>query len=155
MNYLLALISNPFAVIPALSWTSAQFIKTIIHAIIHKKFDIKRFFGDGGMPSAHSATVASFATVAYLVYGIGSFEFAFAALFAIIVCHDAKGVRNETGKQAVVINDMIESLNRILTDENMLPEVKLKEFVGHTPLQVFFGILLGIFMGIVLYNSLF
>ena len=101
MDWLLDLITNPFLVIGISSWAVAQVLKTVIHFIIYKKFDIFRLFGDGGMPSGHSATVTSIAVSAALAYGTGSFEFAIAAILAIIVCHDAMGVRLETGKQAV------------------------------------------------------
>ena len=108
MNWLSALFTNPFLIVPMLAWFTAQVLKTIIHAIINKKLDITRMCGDGGMPSGHSATVSSLAVLAALVYGCGSFQFAFAAVLAIIVCHDASGVRLQTGKQAEVLNDLIE-----------------------------------------------
>ena len=142
MNWLSALFTNPFLIIPMLAWFTAQVLKTIIHAVINKKFDITRMCGDGGMPSGHSATVSSLAVLAALVYGCGSFQFAFAAVLAIIVCHDASGVRLETGKQAEVLNDLIEIIDMLTTEK--LPEVKLKEFVGHTPVQVAAGIVVGV-----------
>ncbi|MBR5221700.1 MAG: divergent PAP2 family protein, partial [Clostridia bacterium] len=137
MNWLSALFTNPFLIVPMLAWFTAQVLKTIIHAIINKKLDITRMCGDGGMPSGHSATVSSLAVLAALVYGCGSFQFAFAAVLAIIVCHDASGVRLQTGKQAEVLNDLIEIIDMLTTEK--LPEVKLKEFVGHTPVQVAAG----------------
>ncbi len=120
----------------------AQIFKVIIHAGVTRKFDIRRLFGDGGMPSGHSATVSGLAVTAALVYGTGSFEFAFALVFAIIVCHDAMGVRRETGKQAVVLNEIIKTFS-IISDKK-LPEENLKEFVGHSPVQVSAGVLVGI-----------
>jgi len=149
MNWLSALFTNPFLVIPMLAWFTAQVLKTIIHTVINKKFDITRMFGDGGMPSGHSATVSSLAVLAALVYGCGSFQFAFAAVLAIIVCHDASGVRLETGKQAEVLNDLIEIIDMLTTEK--LPEVKLKEFVGHTPVQVAAGVIVGIVNAFVWY----
>lgn len=149
MNWLSALFTNPFLVIPMLAWFTAQVLKTIIHTVINKKFDITRMFGDGGMPSGHSATVSSLAVLAALVYGCGSFQFAFAAVLAIIVCHDASGVRLETGKQAEVLNDLIEIIDMLTTEK--LPEVKLKEFVGHTPVQVAAGVIVGIVNAVVWY----
>ena len=148
-NWLLELITNPFLLTALASWGVAQVAKMIIHAIINKKFEIERLFGDGGMPSGHSATVASLATISALTYGTGSFQFAICAVLAIIVCHDATGVRLETGKQAVVINEIINTFT-ILT-EKKLPEVKLKEFVGHSPVQVAAGILIGIANGFLMY----
>lgn len=153
MSWLSDLISNPFLIASLSSWLVAQILKMIIHAIINKKLDIERLFGDGGMPSGHSATVTSLAMMTGLVCGTGSFEFAAAAILAIIVCHDAMGVRLETGKQAVILNEISKSFE-ILTKQE-LPEVKLKEFVGHTPTQVMVGIVIGIANAFVVYYSLF
>ena len=149
MNWLSALFTNPFLIVPMLAWFTAQVLKTIIHAIINKKLDITRMCGDGGMPSGHSATVSSLAVLAALVYGCGSFQFAIAAVLAIIVCHDASGVRLQTGKQAEVLNDLIEIIDMLTTEK--LPEVKLKEFVGHTPVQVAAGIIVGVVNALVWY----
>ena len=154
MNWFQELLSNPFLLIGLSSWFWAQLIKTILHAIVTKRVDFTRLVGDGGMPSGHSATVSSLATAAALVYGLGSFEFAIALVFAIVVCKDAMGVRLETGKQAAIINDIVEAFN-VLTSEEKLPDAKLKEFVGHTPLQVIAGILLGIVNAALLYTYVF
>ena len=154
MNWFQELLSNPFLLIGLSSWFWAQLIKTIIHAIVTKRVDFTRLVGDGGMPSGHSATVSSLATAAALVYGLGSFEFAIALVFAIVVCKDAMGVRLETGKQAAIINDIVEAFN-VLTSEEKLSDAKLKEFVGHTPLQVIAGILLGIVNAVLLYSCVF
>ena len=141
MNWFYDMITNPFLVTGISSWLIAQVLKTIIHAIINKKFDFGRLMGDGGMPSGHSATVTSLMVMTGLQFGTASFEFALAFLFATVVCHDAMGVRLETGKQAVLLNDLVEAFE-IFTSQD-LPEVKLKEFVGHTPIQVFAGVFLG------------
>ncbi len=146
-------IYNPFLLTGILSWLIAQIAKLIIHTIINKKFEIERLFGDGGMPSGHSATVVSLATVSALVCGVSSFEFAVTAILAIIVCHDAMGVRRETGKQAEIINDIIEAFNVFATEK--LPETKLKEFVGHTPIQVISGALIGVANAVIMYFILF
>ncbi len=149
MDWLWDLLVNPLLVTALSSWLIAQVIKTIIHAIIYKKLDFARLFGDGGMPSGHSATVTSLATVSGLFYGFGSFQFAVTAVLAIIVCHDATGVRQETGKQAVIINEMVKAFEKLTTKD--LPEVKLKEFVGHTPIQVMAGMLVGVLNAIGMY----
>lgn len=153
MKWLTDLISNPYFVIGLSSWAVAQVLKMIINAIFTKQWSLERLFGDGGMPSGHSATVASVATVTGLINGTGSFEFAISALLAIIVCHDAMGVRLETGKQAVVINEIIKVFDTLYKDQ--LPEVKLKEFVGHSPVQVGAGILIGILNAIFMYFTIF
>ena len=154
MNWFQELLSNGFLLVALSSWFWAQLIKTILHAVVTKRVDFTRLVGDGGMPSGHSATISSLATAAALVYGLGSFEFAIALVFAIVVCKDAMGVRLETGKQAVIINDIVEAFN-VLTSEEKLPDAKLKEFVGHTPLQVIAGILLGIVNAVLLYSCVF
>ena len=153
MEWFFELISNKFLIVGVSSWAIAQVLKTIIHAAIYKKLEWERLFGDGGMPSGHSATVTSVATMSALACGLGSFEFAIAAILAIIVCHDAMGVRRETGKQAVIIIEMIE-LMEALTKKD-LPEAKLKEFVGHTPMQVAAGIIIGVANACVMYFFVF
>lgn len=153
MDLFFDLFKNPFLITAVSSWAVAQVLKVIINAIVNKKISIERLFGDGGMPSGHSATVSSLAVISALTYGTASFEFAVAGILAIIVCHDAMGVRLETGKQALLINEIIKSFS-ILSEEK-LPEVKLKEFVGHTPVQVLAGILLGILNACVMYYFVF
>ena len=150
-DWLYALVTNRFLIIGLTSWLWAQVLKTIIYAFMNKKLDLSRLVGDGGMPSGHSATVASLTTAALLCYGPGSFQFAISLILAIVVCKDAMGVRLETGKQAVMLNEMMRVFN-VLTSSEQLPEVKLKEFVGHTPNQVMAGILLGIANAVVMYE---
>ena len=149
MQTIQELLSNRVLISGLVGWGAAQVLKTIIYALMHHTLDLTRIFGDGGMPSGHSATVSSLATAAALVYGLGSFEFAMAFIFAIVVCKDAMGVRLETGRQAVIINDIVEAFNSLASEK--LPEAKLKEFVGHTPLQVIAGILLGVANTFIMY----
>ena len=143
MHWFLDIFTNQFLITGLSAWAVAQVLKTIIHYFIYKKIDLSRLFGDGGMPSGHSATVTAVAVAAALEYGTGSFQFALAAILAIIVCHDATGVRLETGKQAIVINELVAAFH-VLSKQDLSEEVKLKEFVGHTPVQVLAGITLGI-----------
>lgn len=152
MEWLNDLLKNPFLLTALSSWAIAQVLKTIIHVIVNKEFDPLRIVGDGGMPSGHSATVSSLAVIAALYYGTNSFEFAVALVLAIIVCHDAQGVRLETGKQAVVLNEMMETLEAFSKGD--FTDVRLKEFVGHTPIQVGAGVLLGVINAVVMYNVL-
>lgn len=142
MDWIIDWITNPYIFVPMCSWAVAQVLKMIINLCITKKLDISRLFGDGGMPSGHSATVAALATTCALHFGTGSVEFALSSVLAIIVCHDATGVRQETGKQAILIDEIIKSFDDLLKER--LPEVKLKKFVGHTFLQVLAGISIGI-----------
>ena len=143
LEWIIELITNPFLMTAVLAWFIAQVMKTIIYAVINKKFRFERMVGDGGMPSGHSATVCSLATITLLMFGPSSFEFGVSALLAIIVCHDAMGVRRESGKHAVILNEIIPILEKLAKEEE-LSELELKEFVGHTPLQVIAGGAVGI-----------
>ena len=142
-------ISNKIIQTGAVAWICSQVIKTIIHLIINKRIVWERLVGDGGMPSSRSATVVSVAAATGFMAGWGSPVFAVAVFFAIIVMHDARGVRRETGKQAVVINNMLELFEKMGAGD-MTPEQTLKEFVGHTPLQVFAGAILGLIVACVI-----
>ncbi len=154
MNWIQDLITNPLLIGAISAWFVAQTSKVIIYAIVNKKFDISRFFGDGGMPSAHSATVTSLATMSGLYCGLNSSEFAICAILAFIVCRDAMGVRLETGKQAAIIKEIVQAFEE-LTSQKKLPEIKLKEFVGHTPIQVMVGTFVGLANAIIVYNIFF
>ena len=132
-----------------IAWVGAQTAKVIIYWIVNKKFVLERIFGDGGMPSSHSAVVASLATATGLQCGWDSPMFAIAAILAVIVMHDATGVRQETGKQAKVINDIVKMLEARGRGE-LTPAETLKEFVGHTGPQVLVGALGGIVIAIVM-----
>lgn len=139
-------MNNPVLIAAVMGWFVAQVLKTLIHLLITKEFVLERMVGSGGMPSSHSATVCALATATGIQYGGDSFEFAVAVIMAIIVMHDAMGVRRETGIQARVLNEMISLFKEMGT--KMPVEDKLKEFVGHTPLQVWMGALLGIITGL-------
>ena len=130
------------------SWLVAQVLKTIINFVLLGKFQLERMWGDGGMPSAHSATVCAMAIVTGRSAGISSPIFAVACVVAIITMHDAMGVRHETGEQAKVLNQMIAQWIDV-SEKNapFLQNMHLKEMVGHTPLQVVAGVLLGSLVG--------
>lgn len=147
MNFFSGLAANQIFISAALGWFIAQVLKTIIHLAITKEFVLERMIGNGGMPSSHSATVCALATATYFQYGSASFEFALAVFFAIVVMHDASNVRWETGVQAKVLNEMIDLFSIMGKDVSI--ENKLKEFVGHTPLQVFVGAVLGILIAFI------
>ncbi len=148
MSWFIELTKNGVIVTGVVAWLTAQILKTIIYAIINKKMSLPRLVGDGGMPSSHSATVTAIATTCGITYGLGSFEFGITVILAFIVMHDAMGVRLQTGKQAKVINEIIEFIDSMGKD--LSPEEKLKEFVGHTPLQVLAGALWGIVVALIL-----
>lgn len=153
MEWFLQLVSNRFLITALSSWFIAQVLKVIIYAVINQKLDWERLVGDGGMPSGHSATVSSLCVASLLYFGPGSFEFAITCVVSVIVCHDAMGVRHEAGKQAAVLNDLIKTLE--MFDIKKLPNVTLKEFVGHTPIQVTAGILIGIANAVILHFFVF
>ncbi len=140
---------NPILLTGAVAWLLSQVSKAIIYLIINKRFQWDRLFGDGGMPSSHSATVTSVAVITGLRCGLDSPIFAIAAILALIVMHDAMGVRQETGKQAKVINSMVELINSFGRGE-LTPEETLKEFVGHTRRQVVIGAAVGCVVALVM-----
>lgn len=151
MSFFDALFGNTLFLASALGWFAAQVLKTLIHFIITKEFVTERLVGSGGMPSSHSSTVCALATATCYEYGPGGFEFIIALFFAIIVMYDAMGVRRETGIQAQVLNDILRTFEDMGRSEISAHD-KLKEFVGHTPLQVLMGALLGILISVILYN---
>ena len=147
MTFLKGAVQNPVLVGAVMGWFVAQVLKTLIHLMITREFVWERMIGSGGMPSSHSATVCALATATGIQYGSASFAFAIAVIMAIIVMHDAMGVRRETGIQARVLNEMMNLFREMGT--KMSVEDKLKEFVGHTPFQVWMGALLGVIVGFV------
>ena len=139
---------NEILTVALLGWLTAQVLKTIINFILLGKFQLERMWGDGGMPSAHSATVCAMTIAAARSEGVSSPIFAVAAVLAIITMHDAMGVRYETGEQAKVLNQMIEQWIDISEQNSpLLQNLHLKEMVGHTPLQVLAGVVVGVVVG--------
>ena len=156
MDIIKTLINNHILICGCSCWIIAQIIKTIIYLIVNKQLRIERLVGDGGMPSCHSATVAGLATAVAFSEGVGSTAFAITFFFAIIVMHDAMGVRQETGKQARVINDIVTEISeRGMSIMSMPPDERLKEFVGHTGFQVCVGAIIGVMVAIIEYMLIF
>lgn len=153
MNFFQELLSNNVLMTAISGWFVAQMLKTLIYMVINKKFVAERLVGDGGTPSCHSATVSALATASCLTYGPASSEFAITLILAVIVMHDAMGVRWETGIQARVLNDILETFEKMGRSE-LSAQDKLKEFVGHTPLQVMMGAILGVLIAL-LYPLMF
>ncbi|MBQ2802474.1 MAG: divergent PAP2 family protein [Lachnospiraceae bacterium] len=151
MTNLQAFIGNKIFWTAAMGWLIAQILKTIIHLILTKEFVAERLVGSGGMPSCHSSTVCSLATASFYEFGAGSFEFAVSMMFAIVVMYDAMGVRRETGIQAKLLNDMLKTFEAMGRKE-LTAHDTLKEFVGHTPLQVLAGAILGICFATLVYK---
>lgn len=155
MDIIRDLLSNRIFLVAAAGWAVAQILKTLITLALTRSFDPERLFGSGGMPSSHSSTVCALTTAVVMQYGAASFEFAISAVLAIIVMYDAAGVRRETGTQAVVLNRFMDMFAHLDSpDDPQFTQEKLKELVGHTPLQVFAGAVLGIVLAIFLYPAL-
>lgn len=145
------IINNDVLIVSLAAWLIAQIAKIVINAIVTKKFDIERLVGDGGMPSGHSATVTAMALMTGFRCGFSSPVFGLAMVLAIIVMHDATGVRQEAGKHARSIIELADIYNEyIAEDDEELKLEKLKTLVGHTPLQVACGAGVGIVV-VVLY----
>ena len=139
-------MNNQVLVSSVTGWVVAQFLKTIIDCMLNKSFSPERLVGSGGMPSSHSSTVCALVVSSGLCFGVSSFEFAVSFILAAIVMYDATGVRRETGKQAKLLNMIMEQDIFKLNMEQF--QEKLKEFVGHTPLQVFAGAILGVILAL-------
>ena len=146
MNVWTQMLGNQILVGAVMGWVVAQFLKTLIDFLLNKSFNAERLVGSGGMPSSHSATVCGMTTAAMLRYGVGSFEFAVSFVVSMVVMYDAIGVRRETGKQAKLLNSILME-NPLKLNAEVLQE-KLKEYVGHTPLQVMAGAILGILLAL-------
>ena len=143
-NYLLS--------VALISWLAAQICKTILDFILSGKLDLERMFGAGGMPSAHSALVCSLTIACARKYGVSSPFFAFAFVLAAIVMYDAMGVRRAAGEQAKVLNRIVDDwMSDEDEEDNALRQggKRLKEKVGHTPLEVLSGALLGILIAMI------
>ena len=147
---ILGIISNDVLIVSLASWLIAQLLKIVINSIVNKRFDIERLFGDGGMPSGHSATVTAMALMVGFRLGFDNPLFGIAMVFAIIVMHDATGVRQEAGKHARSIIELTDMFNEYLLEHDEKVKVeKLKTLVGHTPLQVVCGAGVGILVVVV------
>ena len=133
-----------FLIIPVFAWLTVQVFKLLSDSIIHRRINFRRFVETGGMPSSHSAVVTSLMTAVGLSEGIKSPMFAVSFVFSLIVMYDAAGVRRAAGKQASILNQLINS-KQVKVDTNE----KLKELLGHTPIQVFVGAIYGIVVGYV------
>ena len=131
-----------------IAWIFAQTIKIIIGVIREKRFNFRWLVTTGGMPSTHSAAVAALATVVGVHYGFGSVIFAITCTFTLITMFDAAGVRRNVGKQASLLNQMMDDI--YATGE--VPETRLKELLGHTPIEVFVGAAVGVSIAVLMYR---
>lgn len=145
MNDLLGFVQNKYIYVPFFLWFGIQLFKLIYDLVTTKKFNFKRIMGAGGMPSSHSAVVTGLATLVGKYEGVDTLIFAISLILAFVVMYDACGVRRAAGKQATLLNKLIETpvLSGVQVSE------KLVEVLGHTPIQVFVGALIGFVAGII------
>lgn len=145
MNNFISFIQNKYIYVPILLWIFIQSYKVIHDLIKTKKVNFKRIIGAGGMPSSHSAVVTSLATLIGKYEGVNTPIFAISFVVAAVVMYDACGVRRAAGKQAALLNKIVDTpgLTGVQVSE------KLVEVLGHTPVQVFVGALIGFIAGII------
>ena len=138
------IFNNKFLCVPFCVWLAIQIVKFITDWIVNKKPNFKRLVGAGGMPSSHSAVVATLTTLIGQEYGVESGIFAMSCVFSAIVMYDAAGVRRAAGKQATLLNKLVENA----ANSGIVVSEKLVEVLGHTPLQVIVGATIGICVGL-------
>ncbi len=146
MEDLIQIITNKYIYTPLLLWLAIQTFKVIWDLFKEKKFNFKRILGAGGMPSSHSAVVTSLCTLVGKYEGYNSAFFAISLIFAFIVMYDACGVRRAAGKQAKMLNKIVSTPGL----SNIEVQERLVEVLGHTPIQVVVGALIGIIAGLIL-----
>ena len=151
MEEVSGIFHNQILVISLLACFTAQGLKVIIELIRDRTVNFRYLVSTGGMPSAHSALVGALAAGIGQSMGWSSPDFAIACLFAVIVMYDAAGVRQAAGKQAKLLNQITEEL---FQGEHNFNEEKLKELLGHTPLQVLVGLILGISISMISYHAI-
>ena len=134
-----------YLIVPFATWFFIQLFKLIYDLVTTKKFNFKRILGAGGMPSSHSAVVVALCTMIGKNYGINSAIFGLSVVFAFVVMYDAAGVRRAAGKQAKLLNKIVQTpgLSNVEVTE------KLQEVLGHTPTQVFVGAFIGLIVGLI------
>ena len=144
MGVILEILGNRVIQAAALAWAVAQALKVMLPLAISRRFDKSRVLGSGGMPSSHSAMACAMLMTIGFREGFSSSIFALAFCFSGVVMYDAAGVRRSTGKNAAVINQLMDMLSG---NGYTFDEKRLKELVGHTPIQVLAGALLGPLIG--------
>ncbi len=146
MDYLKQLMDNSVLWTAVLGWLIAQILKVAL--AWDKKIDFRRILGSGGMPSSHSSFVVALAMSVGFTSGFDSVIFAVSVVFAFVVMYDAAGIRRSAGQQAVILNKLVDSISKA---DFVRTEKKLKELLGHTPIEVFGGALLGAIIAIIRY----
>ncbi len=147
-KFLKEIPQNKILIITLSVWTIAQCLKVMRAALREKRFDFRWFIGTGGMPSSHAAGATALAASCGLEYGFDSVAFALAAVFAMVTMFDAQGVRRSTGQQAEILNKIMDDIYW----RGKIEAHQLKELIGHTPVQVFIGSLLGLILAVSFYK---
>jgi len=140
------ILSNHVLMVTLLAWAIAQTLKVSLGVLRTKRFDFRWFIGTGGMPSAHAAGSSALAAIIGFDYGFHTALFALASVFAIVTMFDAQGVRRSTGKQASILNKILDDIYW----KGKIEETQLKELIGHTPVEVMMGSIIGILLAIIL-----
>jgi len=148
-EFFISLFHNRILINTILAWVIAQCIKVGLGVIKEKRFNFRWLIGTGGMPSSHAAGASALAMNTGLNLGFDSGLFAITAIFALVTMFDAQGVRRATGTQAEILNKIMDDIYW----QGKIQENRLKELIGHTPIQVFMGSLIGILVSLILYRQ--
>jgi len=135
-------VSNKVLIISASAWAIAQILKVLVVLVQEKRVAWNYFVTSGGMPSSHTAIVCALATSIAMIFGVNSVAFSIAVVLAVIVMYDAAGVRQSVGQQSAIIN-------RLVKGAKLDIEKELREFIGHTPFQVFMGAVVGVLVAVI------
>lgn len=149
MELFLEFFQNRVLFAAVLAWLAAQIAKVLLEWLLHKRLSAERLWGAGGMPSAHSAMVCALTVSMARFYGVSSPVFALSVMFSFVTIYDAMGVRRETGEHARLLNKYLKQM-KSQDDDDSSPEIDLKEYIGHTPMEVLAGVLLGILVGVLM-----
>jgi acid phosphatase family membrane protein YuiD len=141
------IVANKILIITLLAWVISQIVKVLLGVILERRFNFRWFIGTGGMPSSHAAGAMALATTCGFKVGFDTALFALAAVFAMVTMFDAQGVRRSTGQQAEILNKILEDIYW----KGKVESERLKELIGHTPIQVFIGAVIGFLVAVFLY----
>ncbi|MBN1913108.1 MAG: divergent PAP2 family protein [Candidatus Omnitrophica bacterium] len=144
-DFFVQLFKNKIFITTIVAWFVAQAVKVSLGILRQRKFDFRWLIGTGGMPSSHVAGASCLATSTGLIHGFDSALFALAASFALVVMFDAQGVRRMAGKQARILNKLMDDIYW----RGKISDGQLKEFIGHTPIEVLAGFILGVSIALV------
>lgn len=144
-NFFRQIVKNQVLMTSLAGWVVAQTTKVLLGIIREKKFNFKWFVGTGGMPSSHVSGMMALATSVGFVCGFSSYQFAIAFVLALIVMFDAQGVRRSTGRQAIALNKIFDDIYH----KKHVEEIRLKELLGHTPVEVLAGAVMGVLIAVI------